>query len=297
MNTKKIIITGANGFIGNYLISYFANQGYELVGLVRNHIENTPSVRYVHWDGKTLGYWKQELEGAFAIINLAGKSVDCRYNQKNKNLIYNSRLDSTYLIGKAIEQCSSKPKYWLNAASATIYRHSEDTPMTESTGEIGSGFSVDVCKKWEEQFFSFEHLETNLVSLRIAITLGDDGGVMIPFKRLVQFGLGGRMGSGKQMFSWINIRDLARSIDFILQNEKPKKIYNLSHPQPMTNEEFMRKLRKKYGVPFGFPNPEILLNFGAVIIQTELELILKSRYVIPENLIKEGFQFEVNDIA
>ena len=293
----KIIITGANGFIGNYLTNYFTNQGYELVGLVRNHIENTPSVHYVHWDGKSLGYWKRELEGAFAVINLAGKSVDCRYNQKNKNLIYNSRLDSTYIIGKAIEQCSVKPKYWLNAASATIYRHSEDTPMTESTGEIGSGFSVDVCKKWEELFFSFDHLETKLVGLRIAITLGDEGGVMIPFKRLVQFGFGGRMGSGKQMFSWINIRDLARSIHFILHHEEPKKVYNLSHPRPMTNKEFMQKLRKKYEMPFGFPNPEFVLNIGAVLIQTELELILKSRFVIPDHLIKEGFKFEVNDIA
>lgn len=296
MKPRKIIIAGANGFIGNYLVEYFVQKQYEVVGLIRSHIENTPNVRYVHWDGKNMGYWQRELDGAFALINLAGKSVDCRYNEKNRNLIYNSRLDSTYILGKAIETCEVKPQYWLNAASATIYRHSEDMPMTESSGEIGHGFSVDVCKKWEEMFFSFQHLDTKLVGLRIAITLGENGGVMIPFKRLVRFGLGGAMGDGGQMFSWIAIHDLARSVDYILHNPNPQPVYNLAHPTPMTNREFMKRLRKKYGIPFGIPNPEFLLNIGARIIQTELELILKSRYVIPENLIKEGFQFEVNEV-
>ena len=293
---NKIIIAGANGFIGSYLVHYFAQKGWEVVGLVRSHIEDGDHIRYVVWDGKNMGYWQRELESSYAVINLSGRSVDCRYNRKNRDEIYNSRLDSTYILGKAIEQCLIKPKYWLNAASATIYRHSEDKPMTESNGEIGHGFSVDVCKKWEELFFGFRHLGIPLVGLRIAITLGEQGGVMSHFKWLVRFGLGGRLGSGNQMFSWIHIDDLARAIAFILENKSPKEVYNLSHPQPMKNTVFMQKLRKKFRVPLGLPNPLWLLKIGAVLIQTEIELIVKSRYVIPENLISEGFQFEVNDI-
>jgi uncharacterized protein (TIGR01777 family) len=293
---KKIIIAGANGFLGSHLCTYFANKNYEVIGLVRNPIQNQKNITYHIWDGKTLGKWRDELNGAFAVINLAGRSVDCRYTEKNKAEILNSRLDSTKVLGKAIESCDIQPNYWLNAASATIYRHSEDKPMTESNGEIGTGFSVEVCQKWENLFFSYDQLKTKLIGLRLSIVLGDGGGVMIPFKRLVQFGLGGKMGSGQQMFSWINITDMIRAIEFILTKDNPSKIYNLAHPQPITNSELMRKLRKKFGMPFGFPNPIWALELGAILIGTETELIVKSRFVIPENLMNQGFKFEVNDI-
>jgi len=168
--------------------------------------------------------------------------------------------------------------------------------MTEENGEIGSGFSVDVCQKWEQMFFSFDHFETKLIGLRIAITLGEHGGVMVPFRRLTKCGLGGKMGNGNQMFSWINILDLARSLEFIMTLDQPERIYNIAHPKPMTNSEFMRALRKKYGIPFGIPLPRWVLEIGARVIQTETELILKSRFVIPERLMKSGFQFEVNEV-
>jgi uncharacterized protein (TIGR01777 family) len=293
---KKIIIAGANGFLGSNLCTYFGKNGYEVVGLVRKPITNQKNITYHIWDGKSLGKWKNELNGAFAVINLAGRSVDCRYTEKNKAEIFSSRLDSTKVLGKAIESCDIQPSYWLNAASATIYRHSEDKAMTESNGEIGSGFSVEVCQKWENLFFSFDHLKTKLIGLRLSIVLGDDGGVMVPFKRLVLSGLGGKMGSGKQMFSWIHVTDMIRAIELILTNENPSKIYNLAHPQPMTNSELMRKLRRKFGMPFGIPNPIWALELGAILIRTETELIVKSRFVIPENLINQGFEFVVNDI-
>jgi uncharacterized protein len=292
---SKIIIAAANGFIGDALMHYFSND-YHVIGLVRKLPKTTNGLEYLLWDGKTIGEWAKTFENATAIINLAGKSVNCRYTDENKALIYSSRLESTRIIGQAIQACTTKPKVWLNAASATIYAHSLHTPNTEQNGVIGTGFSVDVCQQWEKAFKECATEGVRQIVLRTAIVLGKKGGVMVPFKNLVRFGAGGKMGLGNQQFSWIHENDVCKSIAFLIQNEKQQGAYNLSAPHPITNELFLKTLRQKMKMPFGIPNPTWLLKFGARIIKTETELILKSRFVIPERLLNEGYTFEFQTI-
>lgn len=293
----KIVITAANGFIGETLVNYFREQ-HVVVALVRKMPSKPVSgVKYALWDGKNKGKWVAELEGALAVINLAGRSVNCRYNARNKGEIYSSRLESTACIGKAISQCADKPKVWINTASATIYRHSLHEPMTEANGVIGEGFSVDVCQRWEQEFNAHPSEGVRQIVLRTAIVLGKNGGVLKPFNRLARFGLGGKMAKGNQMFSWIHEKDLCRAIDFLIREQSCTGIYNLSAPHPVTNTSFMQSLRKSLGVSFGLPAPRWLLGIGAALIGTETELIFKSRFVVPERLTKAGFTFKFEQIG
>ncbi|HLP54028.1 MAG TPA: TIGR01777 family oxidoreductase [Fluviicola sp.] len=290
-----IIITAANGFIGQSLVQHLKDN-YRIVALVRTSLPSTPDVTYYVWDGRKAGAWTHELEGAFAVINLAGKSVNCRYNEANKAVIYSSRLESTHVIGKAIEKCTVRPKLWLNAASATIYAHSLEKPNTETNHVIGSGFSVDVCQQWEAAFNAYNDLGVRQILLRTAIVLGKKGGVMAPFKRLAYFGMGGKMGPGNQQFSWIHEHDVCRAVEHLLVNEQSSGVYNIAAPNPVRNSVFAATLRKKLGVPFGIPQPKWLLEFGARLIKTETELVLKSRYVLPGRLLEEGFVFQFPDL-
>ena len=280
---KKIVIAGGTGFIGQYLNKRFTEEGFEVLIISRdaNHINwnDTPGII-------------DSLEGAEALINLAGKSVDCRYNEKNKSLIVNSRVESTRKLQFLIDQCRMPPKLWINSSTATIYRHSEDKAMDEDTGEIGSGFSVEVAKAWEKEFFEKPAANTRKVALRIAITIGKNGGVMKPYINLVKYGLGGRQGSGRQMFSWIHIEDLFRAIRFVMDNDDMKGIYNCSAPNPVTNKIFMKEIRNILKPLFYLPSPKFLLKIGAYFINTETELVLKSRWVIPRKLMKKGFVFK-----
>jgi uncharacterized protein len=198
MNTK-IVIAGGTGFVGKYLTQKFIALGYEVIIISRQ-------TNHINWDNTKAII--AALENAAMLINLAGKSVDCRYNEKNKQEIFDSRINTTNTLGQAIMQCKNPPALWINSSTATIYRHAQDRPMTESTGEIGSGFSVNVATNWEKTFFSFKLPGTRQVALRMAIVLGKDGGVVKPIKNLVRFGLGGKQGNGNQMFSWIHIEDL-----------------------------------------------------------------------------------------
>jgi hypothetical protein len=286
-----IIITAANGFIGKTLVRYLSRD-YRIIALVRKPQASCRGVKFLIWDGMTVGAWSYEFEGALAVINLAGKSVNCRYTEENKAAIFASRLESTNAIGEAINRCAHKPKVWINAASATIYAHSERIPNTEATGMIGTGFSVDVCQQWEACFNSFAQPGLRQIVLRTAIVLGKDGGVMVPFKRLARFGLGGSMGSGKQQLSWVHEEDVCRAIAFFIQQEATEGVYNISAPNPVTNERFMHALRKRLRIPFGIPQPKWLLELGARLIGTETELIFKSRFVLPERLLQAGFVFK-----
>jgi len=293
----KIIITAANGFIGETLVRYFRQQ-HVVIALVRKMpSKSINGVKYILWDGKNPGTWATELEGALAVINLAGRSVNCRYNAKNKREIYSSRLESTACLGKAIAQCADKPQVWINTASATIYEYSLHEPMTEKNGTIGTGFSVDVCQRWEQAFNAYSTADVRQILLRTAIVLGKNGGVLKPFNRLARFGLGGKMAAGNQMFSWIHEMDLCRAIDFLIRETSCAGIYNLSAPHPVTNTAFMQTLRKSLGKSFGLPSPGWLLKIGAALIGTETELIFKSRFVVPERLTEAGFEFRFKQIA
>jgi uncharacterized protein len=284
---KKIIIAGGTGFTGKYLTQKFIDLGYEVIIISRqpNHISWNNSAAII-----------TTLENAEMLINLAGKSVDCRYNEKNKKEIFDSRINTTKILGEAILQCKNPPPLWINSSTATIYRHAQDWPMTESAGEIGSGFSVNVATKWEKSFFDFKLKNTRQVALRMAIVLGKDGGVVQPIKNLVRFGLGGKQGSGNQMFSWIHIEDLYSVIIFLQQHKELQGVFNTSAPNPVTNKTLMQVFRKNLKMPLGLPTPKWLLKIGAVFIKTETELVLKSRWVIPERLLQAGFVFKYKTI-
>ena len=294
----KLVIAGGTGFLGEYLRDYFLEKGYEIIILSRKANSNLPKVRYLVWDGEHQGSWSKSLESASVVVNLAGKSVNCRYTAKNKRLILESRLNATRAIGKAIKDCKSPPKLWLNAASATIYDHTEEGPANdEYNGKIGDDFSMNVCKEWEASFENCQTSKTRKIYMRIAIVLGKNGGAIPPIKRLVQFGLGGKQGNGKQFISWLHIEDFARIIDLFISNTSLEGGFNCVAPRPVRNAEFMNILREKMGVAFGLPSPAILLKIGAVFIGTEPELILKSRKVSPARLLEAGFEFNYKDIG
>lgn len=249
-----------------------------------------PNVRLVQWDGVTIDTWQKELEEADLLINLAGKSVNCRYSEKNKRSIFSSRINSTKILGLAIHECIRPPKLWINAGSATIYRHAEDHPQDEYNGEFKDDFSVQVCKLWEKTFFDQRTPFTRKVALRMAITLGK-GGVMMPYFNLLKYWLGGKQGPGTQMYSWIHITDTCRIIDWIAGHTELEGVYNCCSPNPVRNAQFMKLLRKATGMGFGLPAPVWLLKAGARLIGTETELILKSRWVVPTKISEAGFTF------
>ncbi len=288
---KKLVIAAGTGFLGKVLIAYFKDKTDEIIILTRKPLPNNGNIRYVHWDAKTLTGWETELNGADALINLAGKSVNCRYTITNKNEILNSRVDSTAILGKAIAQCTHPPKHWLNASTATIYRHSEDKQMNENEGEIGSDFSMNVAKMWERIFFGINTPQTYKTALRTSIVLGNNGGAFPIMKKLAMAGLGGKQGNGRQFISWIHENDFAHAVAFML-TEKLTGPVNVTAPNPIKNKDFMSALRKAVHIPFGIPQPEWLLSFGAKLIGTETELVLKSRNVIPVRLLKSGFNFQ-----
>ena len=292
---KKIILFAANGFIGRSIIAYVNEyqKNYEVIAVSRNPISGLPlHTRQVLWDGKTPGDWTEELEGADLVINLAGKSVNCRYTPKNKAAIFASRLDSTRIIGEAIQACKQKPLCWINCASATIYEHALEQPNTEENGMIGKGFSVNVCRAWEKSFFAFRDLPTRQILLRSTIVLGKNGGVYPVLKKLARFGFGGKMGPGNQMVSWIHIHDFCRVLFFLFEKDQTSRIYNLGAPNPVPNQLFQQELRKSLGISCFINQPKWMLKLGALLIGTDTELILKSRYVIPKNLLQEEFRFE-----
>lgn len=288
---KKLIIAAGTGFLGEVLVNHFQDKFDEIVILTRRKSRVSNKIKFVNWDAKTLSGWELELENATVLINLAGKSVDCRYTEANKKEILSSRIDSTNVLNNAVLQCENPPKHWLNSSTSTIYRHSEDKQMTEENGEIGDDFSMNVAKSWEQAFFESQTPHTLKTALRTSIVLGKKGGAFIPLKKLTQFGLGGKQGNGNQFISWIHEEDFARAIEFVI-DKQIIGVINIVSPQPVKNKIFMSKLRTQLNVPGGIPTPKLLLQLGAKIIGTEPELVLKSRNVIPERLLKNGFGFK-----
>lgn len=306
MTNKKIIVAGGSGFIGQALTNYFGADN-EIVILSRqlpneknnafgeNSISSSAlkNTRFLKWDAATVESWGQKLNNADLVINLTGKTVNCRYTDKNKKEIFESRTNATNAIGIAIKQCSHPPKLWINAASATIYPHATDTPRDENFSGFANDFSVQVCKLWEQTFYEQRTPFTRKVALRMAITLGA-GGVMIPYYNLLKFGLGGRQGGGKQMYSWVHVTDTCRMIEWLYNHNEQEGTFNCVSPNAVTNTEFMAALRKSTGYKFGLPAFEWMLKIGAPLIGTETELVLKSRWVIPTKILQAGFKFKYN---
>ncbi len=333
MKNKKIILAGGSGYIGQELVKYFGGDN-EIIILSRSakkeFTNENFNTRYIQWDAKTINdSWVRELEGADVLINLTGKSVNCRYHVKQKKEIIDSRVNATKVLGEAIRKCKNPPELWINAASATIYKNSLHTPNDENStaisewkkdnmpfnlidvlrfklkkinaklfdknpeqkiDQLNRDFSVYVCKKWEEAFFN-EDVSCRKIALRITIVLGK-GGAMVPMLNLCKFGFGGYHGNGRQMFSWIHMEDVSRMIDWFVENKNSNGIYNAAAPYPVTNKQFLKTLRHVTGNKIGIPAPALLLEAGAKIIGTETELLLKSRWVVPSKILRGGFQFK-----
>lgn len=283
----KIIIAAGTGFLGQNLEKYFTAKGDQVYILTRNPKRKNE----IYWDAKTIGEWKNSLEQADVLINLTGKSVDCRYHEKNKTEIYTSRINSTKIVQEAVDHCVAPPKVWLNASSATIYVHSEKHLNTEENGIIGDDFSMNICKSWEEEFFRTKSEGIRKVTLRTSIVLGNNGGAFPKLKMITKLGLGGKQGRGTQMVSWIHIDDFCRAVDWIIQQKNIEGTVNITAPTPLSNEVMMEKLRKQLKVPFGLNAPVWQLEIASILLKTETELLLKSRNVYPKKLIESGFHF------
>ncbi|REC62439.1 TIGR01777 family protein [Chryseobacterium pennae] len=283
----KIIIAAGTGFLGKNLEKYFTGKGDQVYIFTRNPKRKNE----IYWDAKTIGEWRKTLEQADVLINLTGKSVDCRYHEKNRAEIYNSRIESTRVLQEAIDHCILKPKIWLNAGSATIYVHSEKHLNTEENGIIGDDFSMNICKSWEEEFFKTKNSGIRKVALRTSIVLGNNGGAFPKLKMITRLGLGGKQGRGNQMVSWIHIEDFCKAVDWIIQNENRDGAVNITAPAPLSNEAMMKKLRKQFKAPFGLNAPVWQLEIASVFLNTETELLLKSRNVYPQKLMESGFHF------
>ena len=287
------------------LTRHFYAQGHTVTVLSRKP-QVTPW-RMMRWDASTLGRWVDELEQSDVCINLTGRSVNCRCTEENRKEIYESRIRSTLLLHEAIASLRNPPRVWLNASTATIYRNALDRPMDEASGELGGdergapatwNFSIDVAKSWEAAFFSVSHPRTRQVGLRSAITLSADrGGVFDVLLGLVRRGLGGTMGSGAQMVSWIHEKDFLNAVDFLIANEDISGVVNLAAPNPLPNRDFMKALRKAWGARTVLSAPSWLIEFGTFFMRTESELVLKSRWVLPERLLAAGFAFQFPEWA
>lgn len=291
MTGRRVVIAGAGGFLGTYLRRRFREDGDTVVTIGRRGAD----VAWGDFDGIVAA-----LDGADLLLNLAGRSVNCRYNEKNKAEIFSSRLLTTGELGRAVESVQQPVRLWLNSSTATIYRHADDRAMTEDDGEIGSGFSVNVATAWEREFAAHEREGTRQASLRMAIVLGD-GSALAPLLALARFGLGGpQIGGatpgGRQMFSWIHIEDVYRAIGFILDTPEIHGPVNLAAPTPVTNRELMETIRRVLGVPFGLPAYRWMLELGAFALRTETELLLKSRWVVPGRLTTAGFSFSFAEL-
>lgn len=280
----KIVIPGGSGQVGRILARHFAGRGWEVTPL-----------------GRDTATWASAIDGADLVINLAGRSVNCRYTAVHRREIMDSRTATTAAIGRAISQAARPPRLWLNASTATIYRHALDRPMDEATGDIGDpaarwGFSIQVATRWEKTLFDCPTPQTRKVAMRSAITLSPDrGGIFDVLLGLVRHGLGGAAGSGNQYVSWVHEADFVRAVEFLIAREDLSGAINIASPNPLPNREFMRELRRAWGTSIGLPATGWMLAMGALFLRTETELILKSRRVIPSRLLDAGFAFEFPD--
>ncbi|HUE40344.1 MAG TPA: TIGR01777 family oxidoreductase [Chthoniobacterales bacterium] len=297
----KIVIAGGTGQIGAILCRAFSAAGDEVIVLTRNAGAHS-ACRCVFWDGKTLCRWTRELEGADVVINLAGRSVNCRYGKENRREILDSRVDSVRVIRHALENAKQPPRIWLQAATATIYAHRLNAPNDEFTGLIGGDepnapetwrFSVDVAKAWEQAVTKSGPLAgTRTVIMRSAMTMSPDrGGIFAHLLGVVRFGIGGPTASGRQFVSWIHETDFVRALGFLIDHDGISGVVNICSPNPLPNSEFMRELRRAWGTRIAFPTTRWMLEIGTLLMRSESELVLKSRRVVPTLLLQHGFKF------
>ncbi|HZY47921.1 MAG TPA: TIGR01777 family oxidoreductase [Candidatus Bathyarchaeia archaeon] len=295
---RRIVLAGGSGFIGSILAERLAAHNYEVAVLTRSPHAGRGAARQVVWDGRTLGDWTREVDGATALINLSGRSVNCRYIARNRRDILESRVDSTRVLGEAIARSGKPPPVWLNASTATIYKHTYDREMDEATGEIGAtpeakdAFSIEVACAWERTLNEAQTPATRKVALRTAMVFAaSEGGVYRTLRSLTRWGLGGSIAGGRQFISWIHEADFCDVIEWLIDHDDFSGPVNLASPNPIPQRDMMRIIRRECGVPFGLPATRRMLEIAAFVHRTEAELIIKSRRVVPARLLSAGFQF------
>ena len=295
----RIVLPGGSGHIGGILTRHFRARGHDVTVLSRGGRAGRGTLS---WDGRTLGDWARALDGADAVINLAGRSVDCRYTAANLRAMMDSRVDSTRVVGQAIARATRPPPVWLQMSTATIYSHRFDADNDERTGVIGGGevnapaywkYSIDIATAWERTLEETDTLHTRKVALRTAMVMSPEpGGVFDVLLRLVRLRLGGAIAGGRQFVSWIHASDFVRAVEFLLDNEELDGPVNLAAPNPLTQRDFMTALRQACRVRVGLPATRWMVELGAFVLRTDTELILKSRRVVPGRLLGAGFAFE-----
>ena len=295
----KIVIPGGSGQVGTIVARAFHDEGHEVIVLSRR--SGRMPWQTVEWDGVNLGPWMNTLDGADALLNLTGRSVNCRYTAANRRVILDSRVRSTRALGQAFAGVHRPPRVWLQASTATIYAHRYDAANDEVTGIIGGDeidapdtwrFSIDVARTWEQAFDEVSVAGTRKVVLRSAMTMSADrGGVFDALLALVRRGQGGRIGDGRQFMSWVHGEDFIRAVHWLIAHDEIDGIVNIASPNPIPNDEFMRVLREAWGVRVGVPTAQWMLEIGALFLRTESELVLKSRRVVPRRLLERGFVF------
>jgi uncharacterized protein (TIGR01777 family) len=298
----KIVITGGSGQLATLLSRALPELGHEVVVLSRGEHHSGADIRWVRWDGRSAGAWTSELDGCDAVINLAGRSVNCRYTPDNLRAMMDSRVESTRVVGEAIEAAGRPPRVWLQMSTATIYAHRFDAPNDEISGIIGGdeedvpgywAFSVAIAKAWEAAQQQADTPHTRKVALRTAMVMDPaPGGVFHVLRRMARIGLGGPVAGGGQFVSWIHDQDFVRAVAFLLSRDDLAGPVNLAAPGPLPYRDLMRTLRAATGVPFGLPATRWMAEIGAWVIRSDTELLLKSRRVVPTRLLEAGFAFD-----
>ena len=291
MNKERIILAGGSGFLGRALAVELVSRGCEVVVLSRHVPSQIGSVRQVQWDGRTVGAWGELVEGARAVVNLAGRSVNCRHTADNRREILESRVNSTVAIGEAIGRCAKPPPVWVQASSLAIYGDTGERWCDESA-PAGQDYLAETCVEWEKALAKASTPGTRKVALRIGIVLAGNAGALPVLAKLVRWGLGGSAGSGKQYVSWLHIADMNRIFLAAIEREELEGAFNAAAPNPVTNGQFMRELRQTLHRPWSPPAPEFAVRFGSLLLKTEARLALEGRRAAPKRLVEKNFDFK-----
>lgn len=291
----RVVIAGGSGFLGQALARALVGKGYEVVVLSRGASRDSNGIRQLHWDGKTVGEWADSIDGAQAIVNLTGRSVNCRHTSEHRREIMDSRVDSVRVLGETLTRCSQPPQVFVQASSLAIYGDPGDRWCDEDAPHA-DGFSEEVCKRWEGEFEKIDSPGLRKVAMRIGIVLDADKGALPVLARLTRFFLGGRVGNGRQYVSWIHVADLTRMLIEAIERSDLSGVFNATGPQPMTNAEFMRELRRALHRPWSPPVPAWATRIGAFFMRTEPSLALTGRRCRPKRFLESGFHFEFPDL-
>lgn len=293
---ERVVLAGGSGFLGTHLAQTLVDRNYEVIVLTRDPETYSGAGKAVFWDGKTYDEnWAQHLNEATALINLAGKNVNCRQTKANRNRILNSRIDAVEALGDALLKTYRPPAVWVQAGSLAIYGNAGDT-ICDEAAFVPNEYPTDVCVAWEEALGKAIRPEMRWAMLRIGFVLGNDGGALPTLAGLTRAGLGGKIGSGRQWISWIHIADMMKLFLDAIENPATHGIYNATGMQPVTNAEFMESLRETLAIPFGIPAPEPLIRLASPILGVDPDLALNGRRGLPSRIHGQGFHFRFQEL-